>query len=81
MSKVTPTPPPALPPGFLEGPWITAEEVMQWFRISKNCLKSWRFRGKIAYAVFAGVIMYNKPWILQQLANGWVLKPPRPRKK
>ncbi len=72
---------PVLAPEFLEGPWITAQEIMEWFGITKDCLKSWRYRGKIGYSDFLGIVMYNKPWIVQQLASGWVLKTPRPRKK
>ena len=72
---------PVLPPEFLEGPWLTNEEMIDWFKVTKGGLKSWRFRGKVAYSIFCGIIMYNKPWILQQLALGWTWKQPKPRKK
>lgn len=70
-----------LPPEFLEGPWIPEEELMAWIKTSRGCLKSRRSRGKIGYSYFDGIIMYNKAWILHRLAQGWILKQPKPRKK
>lgn len=72
---------PELAPEFWEGPWITTDEIVAWFKITKDCLKSWRSRGKIAYADFFGTLMYNKPWILHMLVKGWTWKQPKPRKR
>jgi hypothetical protein len=72
---------PALAPEFLEGPWITAQDIMEWFSITKECLKTWRYRGKIAYSDFGGTLMYNKAWIQHMLAQGWTWKQPKPGKK
>ena len=70
-----------LAPEFLEGPWIASEEVIDWFKITKTILRGWRHRGKIAYSDLNGIFMYNKAWILHQLAKGWTWKTPKPRKR
>lgn len=63
-----------LPEEFLQGPWLDGQEVMQWLNISFDALKSWRSRGILAYTMIGGKILYNKPWILDQLKKGWTWK-------
>ena len=74
-----------LPEEFKEGPWITAQELMNWMPglgLTKAKLKSARARGILAYSVgFGGIILFNKPWILWRLSEGWTWKQSRPRKK
>ena len=71
-----------LPEEFKDGPWITGQEVMDWLDLSKERLKSWRARGILAYSDgLGGTPLYNKPWILWKLAEGWTWKQPKPKKK
>lgn len=65
-----------LPKEFANGPWITAQRVMDWFDISKDHLKIWRHRGVLAYSSIGGITMYNEPWILWQLKTNWRWKRP-----
>jgi hypothetical protein len=69
-----------LPDEFLEGPWITAQEVMRWLGITKQCLKTWRYRRVLAYSKIGGLIVYNKPWIYLKLKEGWIAEKPPKRK-
>lgn len=66
-----------LPEEFKDGPWITGQQVMEWFDISKDNLKTWRHRGIIAFSGMGSTIMYNKPWILWQLTQNWKWKRPK----
>lgn len=66
-----------LPEEFANGPWITAQKVMDWFDINKDHLKTWRARGVLAYSLIGGITMYNEPWILWRLKNGWIWKRPK----
>ena len=63
-----------LPEEFKDGPWITGQEVMQWLGVSKNQLRTMRFRGDIAFTSIGTITMYNKPWIEQQFINNWTWK-------
>lgn len=60
-----------LPAEFEEGPWIDAQQLMEWINIKTGTLKSWRRRGIVWYSNLGGKILYNKPWILDQLRKGW----------
>ena len=74
-----------LPDEFKEGPWITAKELMELFPgigLTKEKIKSARARGVLAFTDgWGGILLYNKPWIFWRLAQGWTLKPKKPRKK
>ncbi len=63
-----------LPKEFAEGPWLDGQEVMQWLKITGSCLKGWRKYGIVAFTKMGGKALYNKPWILNQLKNGWTWK-------
>lgn len=51
-----------LPAEFEEGPWIDAQQLMEWINIKTGTLKSWRRRGIVWYSNLGGKILYNKPW-------------------
>ena len=46
-----------LPEEFKDGPWITGQEVMQWLGVSKNQLRTMRFRGDIAFTSIGTITM------------------------